>query len=202
FDCTNIFVGEIGNRLLEGDVDFVVHSLKDVCTTVDERLVLCGFLERGDKRDCVIWSEKNLPLCNSISDTDKKIPGWSLKKLPPGATVGTSSPRRISQLKMFFPHLKFKSIRGNLHTRLQKLDDPKNGYDAIVMAYVGWKRLGETKRVSEILPETLLMPPTGQGIIVAQCRSSDEAMIEILSKISCIQSFCSAYLERWCLAGI
>lgn len=142
----NLFTKELEFALLNGTVDFVVHSLKDVPTTVSEGLILGCICSRSSPFDVVLMSPSNR--------------GKKLSELPPNSIIGTSALRRIAVLKRSFPHLKFLSVRGNLSTRLQKLDAPrpKEGcssltspmYDALILAEAGVLRVGWGLRIDEV----------------------------------------------------
>jgi hydroxymethylbilane synthase len=143
-----LFTKEIEEALLDGRAQLAVHSLKDLPTELPEGLVLAGVPEREDPRDAVI--------------------GKTLSELPLGAKVGTSSLRRSAQLRKLRPDLVVESIRGNLDTRLRKLDEGQ--YDAILLAAAGMKRLGWADRIAEILPPELMCPAVGQGALAIETR--------------------------------
>ena len=144
-----LFTKEIEEALLDGRAQLAVHSLKDLPTELPEGLVLGAVPEREDPRDAVI--------------------GKTLAELPLGAKVGTSSLRRSAQLKKLRPDLVVESIRGNLDTRLRKLDEGQ--YDAILLAAAGMKRLGWGARIAEILPPELMCPAVGQGALAIETRA-------------------------------
>lgn len=150
------FTKEIEEALLKKAVDLAVHSLKDLATEMPPGLDLGAVLEREDPRDALIASG---PI--------------SLEDLPPGARVGTSSLRRRALLARWRPDLELAELRGNVPTRIQKLDD--GGYDAIVLAAAGVKRLGMEDRISSYLPFDRFLPAVSQGAIGVQIRSEDEA---------------------------
>jgi hydroxymethylbilane synthase len=141
-----LFTKEIDEALLELRADLAVHSLKDVPTELPPGLVLAGVPEREDARDAII--------------------GRRLDELPHGATVGTSSLRRAAQLRHVRPDLKIESVRGNLDTRLRKLDEGR--YDAIILAAAGLKRLGWASRIAELLPPEIMCPAVGQGALALE----------------------------------
>ena len=145
-----LFTKEIEEALLEGRADLAVHSLKDLPTELPEGLVLAAIPGREDPRDAVA--------------------GRPLAALPAGARVGTSSLRRAAQLRKFRPDLVVESVRGNLDTRLRKLDEGQ--YDAILLAAAGLKRLGWEQRIAEILPADIVCPAVGQGALAIETRSS------------------------------
>ena len=144
-----LFTKEIEEALLDGRAELAVHSLKDLPTELPEGLVLAGVPEREDPRDAVI--------------------GKTLAELPLGAKVGTSSMRRRAQLKKLRPDLVVESVRGNLDTRLRKLDEGQ--YDAILLAAAGMKRLGWGARIAEILSPELMCPAVGQGALAIETRA-------------------------------
>src|SRR4051812_48787319 len=143
-----LFTKEIEEALLDGRAQLAVHSLKDLPTELPEGLVLAGVPEREDPRDAVI--------------------GKTLAELPLGARVGTSSLRRSAQLRRLRPDLIVESIRGNLDTRLRKLDEGQ--YDAILLAAAGLKRLGWGDRIAEILPVDVMCSAVGQGALAIETR--------------------------------
>ena len=144
-----LFTKEIEEALLDGRAHLAVHSLKDLPTELPEGLVLAAVPEREDPRDAVV--------------------GKTLADLPLGAKVGTSSLRRAAQLRQLRPDLKVESVRGNLDTRLRKLDEGQ--YDAILLAAAGLKRLGWGDRIAEILPPELMCPAVGQGALAIETRA-------------------------------
>jgi hydroxymethylbilane synthase len=144
-----LFTKEIEEALLDGRADLAVHSLKDLPTELPEGLVLAAVPEREDPRDAVVGSK--------------------LADLPLGARVGTSSLRRAAQLRQLRPDLQVESVRGNLDTRLRKLDEGQ--YDAILLAAAGLKRLGWGDRIAEILAPEQMCPAVGQGALAIETRT-------------------------------
>jgi hydroxymethylbilane synthase len=144
-----LFTKEIEEALLDGRADLAVHSLKDLPTDLPEGLVLAAVPEREDPRDAVVGSK--------------------LGGLPLGAKVGTSSLRRAAQLRQLRPDLQVESVRGNLDTRLRKLDEGQ--YDAILLAAAGLKRLGWGDRIAEILAPEQMCPAVGQGALAIETRA-------------------------------
>ena len=160
-----LFVKEIEQELLENNIDCAVHSLKDVPTFGVPSLKLAAFLKRKDERDAFIS-----PIAKSF------------ETLKPGSTVGTSSVRRVAQLKKLRSDLNIVSMRGNIDTRIEKV---KEGiYDSIVLAYAGLKRLGFHNYVSEILDKDKMLPAAGQGVVAIQCRANDEELIKLLKSVN------------------
>jgi len=143
-----LFTKEIEEALLEGRVDLAVHSLKDLPTELPRGLTIAAIAEREDPRDAVV--------------------GARLGDLPGGARVGTSSLRRTAQLKALRPDLIIEPLRGNLDTRLRKLEEGR--YDAIVAACAGLKRLGWEQRIAEVLEPRVMCPAVGQGALAVETR--------------------------------
>jgi hydroxymethylbilane synthase len=144
-----LFTKEIEEALLDGRADLAVHSLKDLPTELPTGLVLAAVPEREDPRDAVV--------------------GKRLADLPAGARIGTSSLRRSAQLRNLRPDLEIESVRGNLDTRLRKLDEGR--YDAILLAAAGLKRLGWADRIAEILPPEVMCSAVGQGALAIETRA-------------------------------
>lgn len=163
-----LFTKELEVRMLSGDADFAVHSLKDLPTALPEGLVLGGITEREDPADALVVRADH---------RDKQI-----DTLPEGAVVGTSSLRRLAQLRHHYPHLTFKDIRGNLNTRLAKLDEGQ--YDAIILAVAGLQRLGMGDRVHQVLPPDVSLHAVGQGALGIECRAEDAEILELLQAIA------------------
>jgi hydroxymethylbilane synthase len=165
-----LFVKEIEEALLRQEVDIAVHSMKDVPTDFPEGLHLAVVCEREDPRDAFISQIQNSRHRESPEATKFKI--LNFKNLPAGAIVGTSSLRRSCQLLNIRPDLKIEQLRGNLDTRLRKLDEGQ--FDAIILAAAGVKRLGLQHRITEILPFDISLSAIGQGAIGIECRIDDE----------------------------
>ncbi len=149
-----LFVKELENGLLNGDVDIAVHSMKDVTVDLPDGLHIPVICEREDPTDAFV--------SNAFSDLDD---------LPPGARVGTSSLRRQCQLSAAYPDFEIISLRGNVNTRLKKLDDGE--YDAIILASAGLKRLGFDERIRAQIPSNVSLPAVGQGAVGVECRVDD-----------------------------
>jgi hydroxymethylbilane synthase len=145
-----LFTREIEEALIDGRADLAVHSLKDLPTELPAGLVLAAIPKREDPRDAVL--------------------GKKLAELPKGAKVGTSSLRRAAQLRKLRPDLNIESVRGNLDTRIRKLDEGQ--YDAIVLAAAGLKRLGWGDRIAEILDADRMCSAVGQGALAIETRES------------------------------
>ena len=160
-----LFVKELETGLLNGDADIAVHSMKDVPVELPEGLHLSAICPREDPRDAFI--------SNNYA---------SFEALPEGARLGTSSLRRQSQLAALRPDLKILSLRGNVNTRLQKLDD--GDYDAIILAAAGLIRLGMEERITESLGSEVSLPAIGQGAVGIECRTDDEWVNNLLKPLN------------------
>jgi len=170
-----LFVKEIENALLAGEIDLAVHSLKDVPMIIPEGLTLSAITEREEPYDVL------------ISRNGKK-----LEELPSGAVVGTSSLRRQVQIKRRRRDLKVEILRGNVDTRLRKL---KEGlYDAIVLAYAGVKRMGLSGEISQVLED--FIPAVGQGSLAIETRAEDERVINFVKVLNHEESWLRAVCER------
>ena len=155
-----LFVKEIEEALRRGDVDLAVHSIKDVPAELAGGLVLAAIPEREDPRDALVSR------------------AGTLAELPQGASVGTSSLRRGCQLLSQRPDLSLQSLRGNVDTRLRKLDEGQ--YDAIVLAAAGLNRLGLSERITELLPPEVMLPAVGQGALGIETRGDDDEVIALV----------------------
>jgi hydroxymethylbilane synthase len=173
------FVREIDRNLLEGSVDLAVHCLKDVPGDVPapKGLTFAAYLPRENVHDAV------------ISRT-----GATLAELPAGAVIGTSAVRRAAQLHLHYPHLTTKPLRGNVNTRLMRLDE--GHFDAILAAVAGLHRVDEAHRITEILPLTMMCPAIGAGIIALRCRSSDAAIRALSARLNDAETDRHATAER------
>ena len=162
-----LFTKELEVGILNGSADLAVHSLKDLPTNLPEGLMLGCVTERVDPADALVVAEKH---------KDKK-----LETLPEGTVVGTSSLRRLAQLRYHFPHLVFKDIRGNLNTRLAKLD--AGDYDAIILAVAGLQRLDMSDRIHQSIPPEISLHAVGQGALGIECREGDTEILQLLEAI-------------------
>ena len=149
-----LFTKELELGMLDRSSDIAVHSLKDLPTRLPEGLMLGCVSEREDPADALVVHENH---------KDKQ-----LETLPPGAIIGTSSLRRLAQLRYHYPHLEFKDIRGNLNTRLQKLDNGE--YDAIILAVAGLVRLDMSDRIHQVITPEISLHAVGQGALGIECR--------------------------------
>jgi len=173
-----VFVKEIEEGLLSQQIDIAVHSMKDVPTVLPEGLCIGAVAKRHDPRDVLISKD-----------------GLTLSELPEGARVGTGSLRRASQLLHNRPGLKIVSIRGNVDTRIRKLNE-SGEYDAIVLAMAGLERMGLGDEVTEIIAPEVMLPAPGQGIIAIECREDDVETIDILRAINHRETELQAISER------
>jgi hydroxymethylbilane synthase len=171
-----LFVKEIEEALLRKSADLAVHSMKDIPTELPKGLHLAAICRREDPRDALIVRTQN----SKLKTQNEDIKGF--KYLPKGAHIGTSSLRRICQLLNTRPDLRIAQLRGNLDTRIRKLEEGQ--FDAIVVAVAGVKRLGMTEKITEILPTDISLPAIGQGAIGIECRADDEFTNNILKNLN------------------
>ncbi|CAG5093786.1 Similar to HMBS: Porphobilinogen deaminase (Bos taurus) [Cotesia congregata] len=179
-----LFTQELEIALERGHVDFVVHSLKDLPTTLPPGMALGAIMKREDPRDAVVMS--------------KRMSDKTLHTLPSGSVIGTSSLRRSAQLTRSLPHLEVRSIRGNLNTRLKKLDDKDGPFAAIILAIAGLKRMGWENRISELmeLPNEEILYAVGQGALGIECRESDWKILSILEPLADVNTTLQCVCER------
>ncbi|AFZ29582.1 hydroxymethylbilane synthase [Gloeocapsa sp. PCC 7428] len=175
-----LFTKELEVGMQSHEIDFAVHSLKDLPTNLPEGLMLGVVTEREDPADALVVHEKH---------KDKQI-----DTLPEGAVVGTSSLRRLAQLRHHFPHLTFKDIRGNLNTRLAKLDAGE--YDAIILAVAGLRRLGMGDRIHQVLPAEVSLHAVGQGALGIECRADDTEVLSLIKAIEHVPTRDRTLAER------
>lgn len=159
-----LFVKELETALLSGQVDLAVHSLKDVPTELPEGLIIGAVTRREDPRDALV-----APVPDGVTG---RGPIASLDDLPKGARVGTSSLRRVAQIKKYRPDLEVLPVRGNVGTRLRKLDEGQ--FDVLVMAVAGLTRLGLPERITAMLPTEISLPAVGQGALGVEVRAADQ----------------------------
>lgn len=178
-----LFVKEIEQALLNGEIDMAVHSMKDMPALLPEGLVNGAVPLRQDPRDCLISRE-----------------GVDLDGLPHGAKVGTSSLRRSSQLLAYRPDLKLEWIRGNIDSRLRKLET--EGFDAILLAAAGLKRMGWEDRITSYLPVEICLPAVGQGALGIQCREDDAELLGLLGRYQDGDTARTVAAERSLLASL
>jgi hydroxymethylbilane synthase len=172
-----LFIKELETALLDGRADLAVHSLKDVPVDMQQPFALAAVLERADPHDALV--------SNTVS---------SLGELAAGAVVGTSSLRREAQLRTRYPHLEVKPLRGNLDTRLAKLD--RGDYSAIVLAAAGLQRLGLAERIRAILPADLSLPAAGQGALGIETLDSRTDLQQWLAPLASPETTACTLAER------
>ena len=177
-----LFTKEIDEALLDGRVDAAVHSMKDIPFQLPHGIVFGAIPEREDARDALISN------------------GRRLDDLPPFARIGTASLRRQVQLRHRFPAIRITTLRGNVDTRLRKLEDGE--FDGIILALAGLKRLGRESVVTQILDETLMLPAVGQGALGIACRELDGATKERLASLDHEPTRLAVSAERGLLAAL
>ena len=172
-----LFVKELEVALAEGRAHLAVHSLKDVPMELPEGFALAAIMEREDPHDALV------------------SPNWpSLQALPQGAKVGTSSLRRLVQLKASRPDLRIEPLRGNLDTRLRKLDEGQ--YDAIVLAAAGLKRLGLADRIRQVLDAATMLPAAGQGALGLEIRADQHELAQVVARLNHLPTRWATLAER------
>ncbi|XP_006823815.2 porphobilinogen deaminase-like [Saccoglossus kowalevskii] len=164
----SLFTKELELALQDKRVDLVVHSLKDLPSMLPDGMAIAAVCKRDNPYDAVVLHPKHA--------------GKTLKKLSKDSVIGTSSLRRIAQLQRRYPHLKFEDIRGNLNTRLRKLDEGDK-YSAIILAVAGLERMGWEDRISQILDPEDCMYAVGQGALGVEVRENDQPTIKLVSKL-------------------
>jgi len=165
FGGTGVFVKELENAILEGRADFAIHSLKDVPSIQPADLVIASFPVREDPRDVLLLRK-----------------GLKLNELNGSCKIGTGSPRRMVQIAEIIPTAHFSDLRGNIDTRIKKLDE--GHYDGIVLAAAGLKRMGKKIEESSFLSVKICVPAIGQGAIAIECRKEDEETIALVRTIN------------------
>lgn len=178
-----LFVKELEQAILIGDADLAVHSLKDVPMELPPSLELACVLKRHSPFDAFV-SEKFA----------------SIDQMPTGALVGTSSLRRSSQLKRKYPNLQFVNLRGNIHTRLKKLD--AGDYDAIILAASGLERMELGSRIRQIFDQETCLPACGQGALAVEIKSQNLELKNLLQNLNCKKTFLEVSCERAFNAGL
>jgi hydroxymethylbilane synthase len=178
-----LFVKEIEQSLLDGDIDLAVHSMKDMPSALPEGLIIGAVPKRVDARDCLIASNN----CKLID-------------LPSGARIGTSSLRRACQIKAYRPDLQLHSIRGNIDTRIKKMEH--EDFDAIILAAAGLYRMGWENRASEYLATDICLPAVGQGALGIECRSNDAEVRQLLYMLNDPSTEYTVLAERSFLARL
>jgi hydroxymethylbilane synthase len=178
-----VFVGELRSLLLAGEIDLVVHSLKDLPTTPHDELSLAAVPLRDDPRDALVARD-----------------GRTLAQLPSGAVVGTGSPRRAAQLRAARRDLEVRQVRGNVDTRLRKVADGE--FDAVVLATAGLRRLGRLGEASEVFDPEVMVPAPGQGALAIECRAADRQLASLLELLDDPASRAAVSAERAVLASL
>jgi hydroxymethylbilane synthase len=178
-----LFIKELEEALLDGRAHFAVHSIKDVPAELAPGLALVCIPRREDPRDVLVTRG-----------------GLKLSELPPGARVGTSSLRRAVAILAARPDLKAEPVRGNVDTRLRKVED--GSYDAVVLALAGLKRLGWEDRATEVLSAELSLPAIGQGALGIECRDGDEETRAVLARMSHPETSICVSAERAVMAAV
>lgn len=172
-----LFVKEIEQAMMDGEIDIAVHSMKDMPFELPEGLVIGAVPKREDPRDVLI-----------------SLGGYDLAGMPQGAKVGTSSLRRAAQLMARRPDLRIESVRGNIDTRLKKLET--EGFDAILLAAAGLRRMGWADRITHYLDPQDCLPAVGQGALAIECRADDRGVLDLLSRLNDGQTERAVRAER------
>lgn len=172
-----LFTKELEYAILRGEIDMAVHSMKDLPTTLPEGLSIGAVCEREYPGDVLISSD-----------------GKNLAELPAGALIGTSSLRRAAQLLYYRKDYKMVNLRGNVQTRIKKLDE--NKFDATVLAYAGVRRMGLDHRISQVIPIEIMLPAVGQGSIGVEAASSNDEILDLLKNIDHQESRQAVRAER------
>ncbi len=174
------YTKEIENELAAGTIDCAVHSMKDLPSIIESEFLIAAVTEREDPRDAFISDQYS-----------------GLLELPKGATIGTSSLRRLTQLKNFRPDLEIVPLRGNIDTRLQKMRDEK--IDAIILAVAGLKRLDRAEEITERLEPSLMVPAAGQGALAIEIRAHDKEAHTLVNGLNHLNSAIAIRAERACV---
>ena len=184
-----VFTKELEDALLDGRIDIAVHSLKDLPTILPDNLSISAICKREDPRDALVLA------------AGSEFDATALGNLPRGAIVGTSSQRRLAQLRCWFGNnLEIKDLRGNVDTRIRKLDEGQ--YDALILASAGLVRLGLQDRISLRIPISHMLPAVGQGAIAIETRSDDDFARETTSKLDHRETRLACLAERAFLRGL
>lgn len=172
-----LFLKELESALLDGQIDLAVHSMKDVPVTLPDGLHIPVLCPREDPRDAFVSNDFE-----------------SLAKLPAGSVVGTCSLRRQCQIRSHYPHLKLENLRGNVNTRLSRLDDGQ--YAAIILAVAGLKRLQFENRIAEVIAPSICLPAVGQGVIGVECRIDDSKVNQLIAPLNDSDATIQVQAER------
>ncbi|XP_018026060.1 porphobilinogen deaminase-like [Hyalella azteca] len=184
----SLFTKELEEALAQKCVHIVVHSLKDMPTSLPEGMVIGAVLKREDPRDAVLLHPSYHDKCN-------------LSQLPEGSLLGSSSVRRVAQLRRHFPQLQFESIRGNLNTRLKKLVS-SDRYAGIILAAAGVRRMGWTDKISQYLEAEDCMYAVGQGAVAVECLAEDHQTLSLLQRLSDDNTLLATVAERALMAAL
>ena len=175
-----LFTKELEAQMLVGRAEIAVHSLKDLPTNLPEGLMLGCITEREDPADALVVNAKNA--------------AYILDTLPKGSVVGTSSLRRLAQLRHHYPHLEFKDVRGNVITRLEKLDSGE--YDCLILAAAGLTRLGFGDRIHQIIPGEISLHAVGQGALGIECVDGNPEVLEMIKVLEHAPTAARCLAER------
>ncbi|MEO3853505.1 hydroxymethylbilane synthase [Acrocarpospora sp. B8E8] len=178
---TGVFVSELRTHLIEGDIDFAVHSLKDLPTAADPQITIAAIPLRDDPRDALVGAVK-------------------LADLAPGARVGTGSPRRIAQLRALRADLEYVPIRGNADTRIGKVTAGE--LDGVVLAAAGLARLGRDGEIAQLFDTDEMLPAPGQGALAVECLTGRPDLVELLSVLDDARTRAAVTAERAVLAAL
>ena len=176
-----LFTKDIDDLLINKKIDLAVHSAKDIPANIDKRITIAAYLKRADVRDVLVTRDK---IINNLLQLDGDM------------RFGSSSPRRINYLKSLFPNLKIKNLRGNIESRIKKIEEKK--LDGTLLAYAGIKRLKLKYQTVNFykIPTKIILPAPGQGAIAVMCRKTDRDMINICKKIDDLNTRLSMNAER------
>ncbi len=180
---TGVFVSALREELLNGEIDFAVHSLKDLPARLPDEIALAAVPARDDPRDCLVARD-----------------GAKLADLPTGARIGTGSPRRAAQLLALRGDLRCVPIRGNADTRISKIGAGQ--LDAVVLAYAGLARIGHLDAVAQVFEPEEMLPAPGQGALAVECRAADEQLIRLLQTINDDSGMAAITAERSLLEAL
>ena len=183
-----VFTKELEEALLDGRIDLAVHSLKDLPTILPENLAITAICEREDPRDALVLR------------ADLRMENSSLLQLPQRAVVGTSSQRRLAQLKSLRSDIVIKDLRGNVDTRIRKLDEGQ--YDAVILASAGLVRLGLQDRITARIPISEMLPAVGQGAIAIETRIDNELGVQTTARLDHRETRLACLAERAFLRGL
>ncbi|QYS97465.1 Hydroxymethylbilane synthase [Trichoderma simmonsii] len=184
FGAKNLWTAELEEKLTSGEIDVVVHCLKDMPTRLPDSCDLAAIPLRDDPRDALIIKAG--------------LPYTSLQTLPEGAVVGTSSVRRSAQLRRLYPHLQFANMRGNVETRIAKVDNPEGEYTCMIMSAAGLERVGLKHRINQYLgsKDGGIFHAVGQGALGLEIRKGDTKVLELLDKLADEKSTLACLAER------